>query len=60
VDIPPPSCYNSDGAARRMALAALLDLPDRVDWKNCTIGDRGEAEEATAFKRAFKEFDPCM
>lgn len=43
-----------------MALATLLDLPDRVDWKNCTIGDRGEAEEATVFKKGFKEFDPYM
>jgi len=44
----------------RMALASLFDLPDRVDWKNCTIGERGEVEEATSFKRAFKEFDPFM
>ena len=60
MDVLPPFYHSADGVICRMALAALLDLPDRVDWKNCTIGERGEAEEATAFKRAFKEFDPCM
>ena len=56
----PPFYHSADSAMCRMTVAALLDLPDRVDWKNCTIGERGEAEEATAFKKAFKEFDPCM
>lgn len=60
MNFPSPFYHNIHGDICRMALAALLDLPDRVDWKNCTIGDRGEAEEATAFKRAFKEFDPYM
>lgn len=60
MNVLPPFYHSADDAVCRMTLAALLDLPDRVDWKNCTIGERGEAEEATAFKRAFKEFDPCM
>lgn len=60
MNVLPPFYHSTDGVICRMTLAALFDLPDRVDWKNCTVGERGEAEEATAFKRAFKEFDPCM
>ncbi|KAK6972585.1 CWF19-like protein 1 [Biomphalaria glabrata] len=36
---------------------AILNVPERVDWKNCKIDKEGETELATKFKSKFKAFD---
>lgn len=43
----------------REALAhdSLLNMPDRVDWRNCKWSKEEESENAQKFKKMFKEFD---
>lgn len=41
-----------------MAGRALLDLPDRVDWKNCKTSTEEEKQMAEDFRSKFAKFDP--
>lgn len=40
----------------RETLAKYLNVPDRVDWRQCARTDAIERAEATAFKAAFDEY----
>jgi len=40
-----------------MAHASLLNMPDRIDWKQCTSSKSEEMKHATSFRQKFKEFD---
>jgi hypothetical protein len=42
----------------RQVLVSLLNMPDRLDWKACTLSDDEDNAEAQAFKKAFAPFDP--
>jgi len=42
----------------RQVLVSLLNMPDRLDWKACTLPDDEDNAEAQAFKKAFAPFDP--
>ncbi|SGZ22743.1 BQ5605_C022g09536 [Microbotryum silenes-dioicae] len=42
----------------REALAVLMELPERADWKACSKNEQMEKKECVAFKKAFKNFDP--
>jgi len=37
---------------------ALLNTPDRFDWKACMLSEDEDKAEAQAFKAAFAPFDP--
>ena len=43
----------------REALAdeSLLNLPNRVDWRNCKLSKEEETENAKKFRAAFKKYD---
>ena len=43
----------------REALAEppILNMPERVDWRNCKMSKEEEAEQAAAFKATFRAFD---
>lgn len=41
----------------RQALANVLEIPDRVDWKVCRKSTEEETADAVKFKRDFKEYD---
>eukprot|EP00052_Salpingoeca_macrocollata_P027526 m.261725 g.261725 ORF g.261725 m.261725 type:complete len:698 (-) comp22752_c0_seq2:32-2125(-) len=40
-----------------LASGALLDVPDRVDWKSCVLSKEEEKQAAADFKKAFRPFD---
>ena len=40
-----------------LADSRLLNMPDRVDWKNCAAGQEEATEQAMNFRRIFKEYD---
>eukprot|EP00262_Sarcandra_glabra_P004851 TRINITY_DN16090_c0_g1_i1.p1 TRINITY_DN16090_c0_g1~~TRINITY_DN16090_c0_g1_i1.p1 ORF type:complete len:435 (-),score=66.37 TRINITY_DN16090_c0_g1_i1:58-1362(-) len=42
----------------REVLAGLLNMPDRVDWRNCKLSKEEEMQMAEGFKKRFEEFDP--
>jgi hypothetical protein len=44
--------------AFRQAVATLLGLEDRVDWKMCAQSDEDDTADAQAFKTAFAPFAP--
>ncbi|PIK42295.1 putative CWF19-like protein 1-like [Apostichopus japonicus] len=41
-----------------LAGRALLNMPDRVDWKNCKSSKEEEKNMADEFRSRFKKFDP--
>jgi len=43
--------------ALRIALANLLNIQDRIDWKTCTQSEEEEKQDVEAFKKAFSHFD---
>ncbi|XP_021896794.1 LOW QUALITY PROTEIN: zinc finger CCCH domain-containing protein 64 [Carica papaya] len=42
----------------REVLAGLLNIADRADWRNCTVGKEDETKMAEDFKKRFEVFDP--
>jgi len=40
-----------------LASEAVLDLPDRVDWKNCKVSKEEETILTKAFRKRFQPFD---
>jgi len=44
----------------RQVLVSLLGLPDRMDWKACTLSEEEDKADAQAFKTAFAPFDPSL
>ncbi|XVE97983.1 hypothetical protein REPUB_Repub03eG0066000 [Reevesia pubescens] len=44
----------------REVLAGLLNMADRADWRNCTIGKEEETKLAENFKKRFEVFDPSQ
>ncbi len=44
----------------RQVLVSLLGLPDRIDWKVCTLSEEEDKADAQAFKAAFAHFDPSL
>ncbi|KAK4058716.1 hypothetical protein OIO90_000160 [Microbotryomycetes sp. JL221] len=42
----------------RNTAATLLGMPDRADWKACTLSEAQEKNDCSKFKAAFKPFDP--
>ena len=54
--------YNSDHLlcpSFREALAheSLLNMPHRVDWRNCKESKEDETRDATAFREMFEKYD---
>ncbi|KAG4141360.1 hypothetical protein ERO13_D06G071400v2 [Gossypium hirsutum] len=41
-------------------VAGLLNVADRADWRNCTIGKVEETKLAENFKKRFQVFDPSQ
>lgn len=54
--LPPPSCCCR---LHREVLAApdLLNAPERVDWKACSVPKEEEAALTKTFREGFKPFD---
>ncbi|KAJ7112417.1 CwfJ C-terminus 1-domain-containing protein-like protein [Mycena crocata] len=44
----------------RQVLVSLLNMPERLDWKACTLADDEDRADAQAFKAAFAPFDPTL
>ncbi|KAJ7481198.1 CwfJ C-terminus 2-domain-containing protein-like protein [Mycena galericulata] len=44
----------------RQVLVSLLNMPERLDWKACTLGEDEDRADAQAFKAAFAPFDPTL
>ncbi|TYJ29597.1 hypothetical protein E1A91_A06G078800v1, partial [Gossypium mustelinum] len=44
----------------REVVAGLLNVADRADWRNCTIGKDEETKLAENFKKRFQVFDPSQ
>ncbi|KAK8291838.1 hypothetical protein V6Z12_D06G084000 [Gossypium hirsutum] len=44
----------------REVVAGLLNVADRADWRNCTIGKVEETKLAENFKKRFQVFDPSQ
>ncbi|KAJ6531281.1 CwfJ C-terminus 1-domain-containing protein-like protein [Mycena capillaripes] len=44
----------------RQVLVSLLNTPERLDWKACTLPDDEDRADAQAFKAAFAPFDPTL
>ncbi|XP_007012827.2 PREDICTED: zinc finger CCCH domain-containing protein 64 isoform X1 [Theobroma cacao] len=44
----------------REVLAGLLNMADRADWRNCTLGKEEETKLAENFKKLFDVFDPSQ
>ncbi|KAG7092838.1 hypothetical protein E1B28_009152 [Marasmius oreades] len=42
----------------RQVLVNLLGMPERLDWKACTLTEEEDRADAAAFKAAFAPFDP--
>ncbi|KAF7440558.1 hypothetical protein PC9H_000904 [Pleurotus ostreatus] len=42
----------------RQVLTTLLNMPERLDWKECVLSQEEDTADATAFKAAFAVFDP--
>jgi hypothetical protein len=40
-----------------LASPGILDMPERVDWKVCSVSKSQEASMATDFKSKFKKYD---
>ncbi|XP_033102373.1 CWF19-like protein 1 [Anneissia japonica] len=40
-----------------LACPALLNMPDRANWKSCSISKEEESEHAALFRKQFKEYD---
>ncbi|XP_036363456.1 CWF19-like protein 1 isoform X2 [Octopus sinensis] len=40
-----------------LASPMLLNMPERIDWKNCTESQEKEKQMAQEFKKKFKDFD---
>jgi len=45
------------GFREAMAHTSLLNMPDRVDWKQCTSSKSQETENASSFRQKFRMFD---
>ncbi|KAL7413774.1 CwfJ C-terminus 1-domain-containing protein-like protein [Mrakia frigida] len=41
----------------RATLAKLLEIPHRIDWKNCPQTDAEEKADAVAFKKVYSKYD---
>jgi hypothetical protein len=46
--------------AIRQVLVSLLNMPERLDWKACTLPEDEDRADAQAFKNAFLPFDPTL
>ncbi|KAJ7047215.1 CwfJ C-terminus 1-domain-containing protein-like protein [Mycena alexandri] len=44
----------------RQVLVSLLNIPERLDWKACTLPEDEDRADAQAFKAAFAPFDPTL
>ncbi|KAJ7256491.1 CwfJ C-terminus 2-domain-containing protein-like protein [Mycena haematopus] len=44
----------------RQVLVSLLNTPERLDWKACTLPEDEDRADAQAFKAAFAPFDPTL
>jgi len=44
----------------RQVLVSLLNTPERMDWKACTLSEDEDRADAQAFKAAFAPFDPSV
>ncbi|KAJ3569956.1 hypothetical protein NP233_g4719 [Leucocoprinus birnbaumii] len=44
----------------RQVLVSLLGVPERMDWKACTLSEEEDRADAQAFKAAFASFDPSL
>lgn len=40
-----------------VASPSLLNLPDRVNWKDCKVSEDEEKEMAAAFRKKFQPYD---
>lgn len=44
----------------RQVLVALLNMPERLDWKACMLTEEEDKADAEGFKKAFAVFDPSL
>ncbi|CAK5277556.1 unnamed protein product [Mycena citricolor] len=44
----------------RQTLASLLNMPERMDWKACSLSDDEDKADAQAFKAAYAAFSPAL
>ena len=45
-------------SCRKVAASpSLLNLPDRVNWKDCKVSEDEEKEMASAFRKKFQPYD---
>ena len=40
-----------------LACKALLDMEDRIDWRDCKVGKEEETKMTKEFRSAFQPFD---
>ena len=40
-----------------MASRSVLNIPDRVEWKACSVSKEEETKLATLFRESFEPFD---
>jgi hypothetical protein len=40
-----------------LASPALLNVPERIDWKECVVDPAQEKEQTAAFRQQFRPFD---
>lgn len=58
--LPLDGSFSFDLQYGRKALAKLLRLESRMDWRACKQDAEVEKADAEAFKKAFREFDPFL
>jgi len=44
----------------RQVLVNLLNIPERLDWKACMLGEELDRADVESFKKAFSAFDPSL
>lgn len=49
--------FNLQFGRELLASEAVLDLPDKVDWRKCKASKEDETELTTSFRKAFEPFD---
>ena len=55
-----PIDYRFDMQLPRKALAKLMNIEDRIDWKSCAKGEQLEALDTERFKSRFEKFEQSI
>jgi len=49
--------FHCDTYREVLASRSVLNMPDRVDWKACSVSKEEETKLATSFRENFEPFD---